>query len=452
MFERQKKVVTRMAPSPTGSLHIGTARTALFNFLFARHSGGTFIMRSEDTDTTRSKKEFEEEILSGLEWLGMSWDALYRQSERTEIYSGYLDKLIRGGSAFVSKEPSKDNPGEMTEVIRFKNPNKTIVFEDLIRGEITFDTTELGDFVIARSRTDALYHLAVVIDDHEMGVTHVIRGEDHISNTPRQILLQEAIGADRPEYAHLPLLLAPDRSKLSKRHGAVSLNEYIADGYLPNALVNYLAFLGWSPGTDQELFSLRELIEDFDINGVQKGGAIFNIEKLNWFNREHLKSLTKRQLFTLIQERLPDRVKKLPQYSQKRLEYLLSTIIERISVPKEVTELAETGEYDFAFARPSLDVNMLKWKEDTSPREALPRLQRVAEIISTIQEDASAEDIKARIWEYAEETGKGKVLWPLRVALTGRERSPDPFTVIYVIGSGEAYRRLRNACDTILSA
>ena len=208
MTPHKNTVITRMAPSPTGHLHIGTARTALFNYLFARHYNGTFIMRTEDTDKERSKKEYEDEILEGLKWLGLQWDAFYRQSERADIYKKYLQTIVSNGHAYVSREESRMKPGEFIEVVRLKNPNTAITFTDEIRGEITFDTTELGDFVIARSMDDALYHFTVVVDDHEMGVTHVIRGEDHISNTPRQILIQEAIGASRPIYAHLPLILA----------------------------------------------------------------------------------------------------------------------------------------------------------------------------------------------------------------------------------------------------
>lgn len=452
MFERQKQVVTRMAPSPTGRLHIGTARTALYNFVYARSKNGKFILRSEDTDKNRSTKEFEDDILDGLAWLGVKWDDYYKQSERTKIYRSYLESLLKANSAYVSKEDSKQNPGTHIEIIRLRNQNKVVTFTDEIRGDISFDTTELGDFVIARSLDDVLYHFAVVVDDHEMGVTHVIRGEDHISNTPRQILIQEAIKADRPQYVHLPLILAPDKSKLSKRHGAVSLSEYRDLGYLKEAVVNYLALLGWNPGTDKEFFTLHELIEEFDLGGIQKGGAIFNIEKLNWFNKEYFKNMPKSECFEIIKSRLPDRVKELPQYSEERLERLMGTIIEHTSVAREITDDAERGEYDFAFGSPKTDPEMLKWKHDTSSRDTLPRLRKIAEILATIDEGESADEIKNKIWDYAEEVGKGEVLWPLRVALSGKERSPDPFTIIHIIGSGEAYKRLRNACDTILSA
>ncbi len=450
MIKTTEHVVTRMAPSPTGHLHVGTARTALYNFLFARHSGGTFIVRSEDTDPVRSKKEYEVEILEGFKALGITWDAFYRQSDRAAIYRGYLERAIEEKTAYLSREESKSEPGTFTDVVRLKNPNRTITFEDEIRGEISFDTTELGDFVIARSLESALYHFTVVVDDHEMEVTHVIRGEDHISNTPRQILIQEAIGARRPIYAHLPLLLGLDRSKLSKRNGTVHMNSYFNDGFLPEAIDNYLAFLGWNPGTNKEIFTLDELVREFDLSGIQKSGAIFDIEKLKWFNREHLMRLDAERYRDMVKNRLPNSVRALPQYGEERLIKLIPVIRERVAVGSQITEEAEKGEYDFAFAAPKPEPDMLKWKNDTSIKDALPRLQKLAEIISTISEEATPEEVKSRIWEYAEEVGRGEVLWPLRVALTGRERSPDPFTVISIIGSGESYKRIQTACDTIL--
>src|SRR3989344_5846621 len=242
-------VVTRFPPSPTGYFHIGSARTALFNYLFATHTGGVMSLRFEDTDKARSKKEYEDDILSGLEWLGLTYTKpeIFRQSERTPIYQKYLKKLLDSGAAYEA-EPGTDDPGK--KVIRFKNPGTSVTFHDLIRGNVSFETAELKDFVIAKSVDEPLYNFAVVIDDYETGVTHVMRGEDHISNTPRQILMLEALGFKRPEYAHIPLILAPDRSKLSKRHGSVAVSEYKRMGFLPEAFVNYLALLGWNPGTE----------------------------------------------------------------------------------------------------------------------------------------------------------------------------------------------------------
>ncbi len=398
-----EKIVVRMAPSPTGNLHVGTARTTLFNYLFAKKHGGTFIMRIEDTDKERSTKEFETNILDGLEWLGFKHDALYRQSERTDLYVSYLKKMIENGSAYVSKEEVKEE-GQRPEVIRFKNPNKKIVFDDAIRGTIEFDTTELGDFIVARSETEPLYHLAVVVDDHDMGITHVIRGEDHISNTPRQILIQEAIGATRPLYAHLPLMLGEDRSKLSKRkHGAlVWIDTYKTKGYLPEAMVNYLALLGWNPGTEQEIFSMAELIEQFDLKKIQKGGAIFDQKKLDWVNKEH--------------------VKLLPQEEQRKL------LVKSIE-----NEPYMVGE-------PTLDVANIAWKKETK-ENTIVHLEKMLELIRT----EAGEALKTALMAYAEGVGKGNALWPLRYALTGAQASPDPLTMLEILGPEKSLKRVENA-------
>ena len=253
-----KKVVTRFAPSPTGHFHVGGIRSALFNFLFARQKGGRYILRSEDTDKERSKREYENEFLELFDWLGLKHDQFFRQSDRIKVYRKYLQKMIDDGFAYLSKETPKEE-GERDEVIRFKNPNKKITFHDLVLGDITVDTTDLGDFVIARDMDEPLYHLAVVIDDFEMEVTHVIRGQEHAPNTPRQILIQEAIGAPRPLYAHLPLILNKERAKLSKRDESVpGAIEYKKRGYLPEAFLNFMALNGWNPGGEQEVVTLSE--------------------------------------------------------------------------------------------------------------------------------------------------------------------------------------------------
>jgi glutamyl/glutaminyl-tRNA synthetase len=395
----KKKIVVRMAPSPTGNFHIGTARTTLFNYLFAKKEGGKFIMRIEDTDKERSTKEFEENILNGIKWLGLSYDEFYRQSERTEIYVSYVKKMIADGTAYISKEEPKEE-GQRSEVVRFKNPNKKIKFVDAIRGEVEFDTTELGDFVIAKSPEEPLYHLAVVVDDHEMGVTHIIRGEDHISNTPRQILIQEAIGSTRPVYAHLPLILGSDRSKMSKRHGATTIDEYKKRGYLPQAILNYLALLGWNPGTEQEIFSLSELVEAFDIKKIQKGGAIFDPRKLDWVNKEHIKLLPEEEQLALVKK------------SIEHESYMKSA--------------------------PILDASKLKWK-DTSSEETKAHLEHALTILGD----------KDKLMAYAEEKGRGNVLWPIRFALTGADKSPDPFTLVKILGEDEAKSRVAKAIELL---
>jgi len=275
-----EEIRTRLAPSPTGLLHVGNARAGIFNFLFAKKSGGKFILRIEDTDIERSKPEYEEDAKAAMRWLGLNWDEFYRQSDRKEIYSHHIKKLLENGSAYVSKE----EVGNLKEVIRLKNPGSIVKFDDIIRGHIEVDTKDLGDFVIAKDEKTPLYHLAVVIDDFEMKISHIIRGEDHISNTPRQILIQEALRCPTPKYAHLPLILGSDRSKLSKRHGADALSEYKKLGYLPEAMFNFLALLGWHPEDDREIFTKEELIEQLKQNDVIE---LKLTEKANKMNNAH---------------------------------------------------------------------------------------------------------------------------------------------------------------------
>ena len=436
------EVVTRFPPSPTGTLHIGSARTALFNYLYAKQHGGRFLVRLEDTDRERSKKKFKEDILSDLDWLGIHHDgAVLRQSERTDRYAQHLETLIENGSAY-SAEPSEKGSGH---VVRFKNPNARIAFTDLIRGEVTFNTTELGDFIIARSEREPLYHLAVVTDDIESDVTHVIRGEDLISSTPRQILILEALGATRPTYAHIPLILAPDRSKLSKRHGAVSIGEYRAMGVLPGALINYLALLGWHPEDDRELFSLDELLETFDLTRVQKGGASFDMEKLKSINRTYLEKLSDREFLEQAQTRLPEPILKLSEAHRARFELLLPLLRERIEIFSDITRMADSGELTYFFETPSYSKEMLVWKED-SVETTRSHLERVVVLLEPLSESAfTYETAKSAVWEYARAAGRGSVLWPLRIALSGRERSPDPFQIASIIGKEETLERVHHA-------
>lgn len=441
MAERQTSIVTRFPPSPTGKLHIGNARTALFNYLFTKHYGGKIILRFEDTDRARSKKEYEENILDALAWLGMEFAETYRQSERTAIYKKYLEKLIAKNSAYISNETDED--GKQSSVIRFRNPNKKITFTDIVRGEITFDTEELKDFVIARSIDDPIYHFAVVVDDFEMGLTHIIRGEDHISNTPRQILIQEAIGAPRPIYAHLPLILSKDRSKLSKRSNAVATTDYRDLGYLPEAIINYLALLGWNPGTEQEIFTLPELIEQFDIGKIQKGGAVFDIEKLNWINKEHIRRIPHDTFEVMIEAYIPERIKQLTG-SKERLQRLIPLIQEKTHILCDVKQQFEQGEYDYIFAAPkTYDTDALMWKDEKDPKIAAEKLSQILEILSKISSDDFSEiSLKEKIWDFATSVGRGTILWPMRYALSGREKSPDPFSLGAILGKEETLARI----------
>ncbi|MFA5000963.1 MAG: glutamate--tRNA ligase family protein [Candidatus Paceibacterota bacterium] len=430
----KNNIVTRFAPSPTGLLHAGNYRTAVFSYLFARQNQGKFILRIEDTDRERSKKEYTDNIIESLNWLGLDYDEIFHQSERVSSHQKYLEKLIAEDKAYVSKEerPSNLDPTKdwREEVIRFRNPDKQVSFHDLIRGLIVTDTTDLGDFVIAKSLTEPVFHLAVVVDDFEMGVTQVVRGEDHISNTPRQILIQEAIGAPTPEYAHLPLVLAPDRSKLSKRRGALAISEYRDRGYLPEALLNYMALLGWNPGTDQEIFSKNELIKSFALSKVQKGAAIFDQIKLDWFNREYLKQLS------------PDRLKKdFAQFIPEKFLPLAQTIIERVNNLSEAQKLIENGEFDFFLVPPQPSRELLK--EGKFLEETIALLEKLP------AEDFEATKIKDRLWAFATEQGRGAVLWPMRVALTGQEKSPDPFTIASLLGKEETLNRLKYAQEIL---
>jgi len=437
----KNNVVTRFPPSPTGFLHIGRARTALFNYILAKKNSGKMIFRFEDTDKARSKEEFEVIMTDSLKWLSIKWDneKIEKQSERTEIYKKYLNKLIEEDKAYISKEKilEGDKAGQENEVVRFRNPNIKITFTDLIRGDISIDTTDLEDFIIARNINEPLYHLAVVVDDFEMGITHIVRGEDGISNTPRQILIQRGIGAPQPVYAHLPMILAPDRTKLSGRHGAVSVTEYRDKGYLPEALVNYLAMLGWNPGTDQEIFSISELIEAFDITKIQKAGAIFSEEKLNWFNKQHLAKLSDTDFLKLAKDFIPN------NFSLK----LLPLIREKISYFGEIPSLLE-GELSFANVLPVYSKESLKWKQEPDLVNTKIYLQSVIDILSNIN-DFSKESIKNALWPLAEEKGKGNILWPVRFALTGKEKSPDPFISCEILGKEETLKRLKFAHELL---
>ncbi|MDQ3089546.1 MAG: glutamate--tRNA ligase [bacterium] len=437
------KVIVRMAPSPTGKLHVGGVRTALFNYLFAKKFKGKFILRIEDTDKERSTKEFEDDIISGFEWLQLKYDEFYKQSERIDIYKSYLLKMIENGTAYTSKETPREE-GQRDEVIRFKNPRIKVKFNDLIRGDVEFDTTELGDFVIAKSTEEPLYHLAVVIDDHQMGITHIIRGEEHLSNTPRQILIQEAIGAKRPIYAHLPLLLDADRKKLSKRvHGEeVWAAFYKREGYLPDALLNFLALLGWNPGGDREIFNLEDLIEAFDIKDVQKGGAVFDVKKLRWVNKEHIKKMSLDKLIDIINEKINLR------FPNKSISPKInSLLIDRLEVLKDIDSLVGNGEFDYFFEKPEIDLQKINWKGENK-ENTKKYLQKSLELLEKI--DFESEDsIKNTLMPYAETVGKGNVLWPLRFSLSGKEKSPDPFTLIFVLGKEETTDRISRVIELL---
>ena len=477
---------TRIAPSPTGYLHIGTARTALFNYLFAKKHKGSFIVRIEDTDVERSKKEFEKDILDGLRWLGMDWDegpdmsteyGPYRQSERLATYRMYLEELIAKNLLYpwfftkeeleeeremqvLSKQPPRysgkcrvlNAQGReqlvkegRASTLRFKiEQHKTIAVHDLIRGDLSFDPVTLDDFIIAKDLDTPLYNFAVVVDDYLMKISHIIRGEEHIANIPKQVLIDEALGFPIPQFAHLPLILNPDRTKLSKRQNKVSLLEYRTDGYLPEALINFMVLLGWNPGGDREIFTLQELGGIFDLDHVNKSGSIFDTTKLDWFNAHYLRAMDIRELTTFcipyfvtagyVQESSPD------------VEYLQKVVAlerDRIHRLSEIT--AHTGYYFQADLE--YEDHLLIWKQ-TSLEDIKKGLQLAYDILEGLDEalytTSSLEEVlKAAIISAG--LKNGVVLWPLRVALTGLGASPSPFEVSEVLGKQKTLSRVRDA-------
>lgn len=473
------QIRVRIPPSPTGFLHIGTARMALFNWLFARQNKGKIVFRPEDTDRERSKPEFEKDIVDGLKWLGIDWDegpdvggeyGPYRQSERTEIYKKYVEQLLSEDKAYYcfctkedleqdrqamlsqglpqkysgkcrtldSKTSKQRISGGEKAVIRFKVPEIKIEFNDIIRGKISFDMSLIGDFVIAKDVNTALYAIAGVIDDYLMKITHVIRGEDIISSTPRQISIQRALGFNEVQYAHLPLVLAPDRSKLSKRYLETSLNDYKTKGYLPEAIVNFMAFLGWHPQDNEEILNREKLLEKFDLKKVQKGGAIFNVDKLDWINSHYLKNYSAGELADKINDFIPD------EWKDKK-----NLIIKILGIEKErMKNLAEFKDLaDFFFQLPDYNKDILTWKETTSEKTK----ENLNVILNKAKEtsDFSKKNLELIIMPLAEARGRGELLWPLRVALSGKKTSPGPFEIMEVLGKEEAMRRISAAIDKI---
>jgi len=457
----------RMAPSPTGLLHVGLARTALFNYLFAQKEGGKFILRIEDTDRERSDPKFEKDIVEGLQWLGIKWDEFYRQSERIAIYTQYLEKLLKESKAYYcfcsedeleSKRQDQMSRGEAPKyngkcrelqaaevkkylaenkpsIIRFKATSKKVMFHDLIRGQLEFDSSLVGDIAIAKDLATPLYNFAVVVDDFAMKITHVIRGEDHISNTPKQILLQEALDFPQVQYAHLPLILGPDRSKLSKRHGAVSVADYKKDGYLPETLVNFMAFLGWNPGGEREIFNLPSLVKEFSLENVQKSGAIFNLKRLDYLNGFYIRQKSIKKLAELCKSYLPEA-------DQSELEKIVGIYQERLKKLSEIKELA-----GFFFQDKLVyDKELLKWKNMTD-KEISQSLDKSENLLSKIKEASwTKENIEKVLMPEAERVkDRGYLLWPLRVALTGQKASAGPFEIAAISGKEKTLKRIQNA-------
>ncbi|OGI82144.1 hypothetical protein A3G53_00215 [Candidatus Nomurabacteria bacterium RIFCSPLOWO2_12_FULL_44_11] len=430
-----EKVVTRFAPSPTGLPHLGTAMYALLNYLYAHQNNGKVLMRSENTDPVRSKPEYEKAIIEGLAWLGIKADKFYRQTDRLEIYKKYITKMIADGTAYISLDTNEK--GETRDVVRFKNPNKVITFHDSSRGDISVDTTDLKDFIIARDINSPLYHLTVVVDDHETGVTHIIRGEDGLANTPRQILIQEAIGAKRPIYAHYPFILLPNHIKMGKRNGAKSIQEYQQLGYLPEAIVNFTILLAWHPKDDRELFTIPDLLKEFELERIGKSGAILDEKKLNWLNREYIKKLSKEEIEKNILARLPKKMQNVK---------LVPLIFERISKWGDVNEMVMAGELDFFLKVPVVDKQKLIYKK-TPPEKIKNNLELTIKALGNLAENNfTTEDVKNTLMLIANNLeSRGELLHPVRYALSGRDQSPDPFIIASILGKDETITRLQKA-------
>ncbi|MCB9818910.1 glutamate--tRNA ligase [Candidatus Nomurabacteria bacterium] len=480
----EKKVVTRFAPSPTGFLHIGGVRTAIFSYLYAKKMGGTFILRIEDTDKEREVAGSIEHIMESLRWLNIEWDygpdkpgtfGSCIQSERLASYKKYALQLIDKGLAYpdpYTKEevekfrqdaeaqkkpflfrnyrPETFDEWDGSKPLRLKVPEvKRYVWEDAVRGQLEAGEEMLDDIVLIKSDGYPTYNFAHIIDDLEMGVTHIMRADEFIASQPKFLSIYDALEIPYPVFVSLPPILRDDRTKkLGKRDGAKDILDYRTEGYLPEAMFNFLTLIGWNPGTEKEVFTKDELINEFDLHRIQKSGGAFNEEKLKWLNKEHLNSLSASKYKELVLKAIPAKYTGLPSFTEDRLEKLMPVIRERTHIMADVTTAFEVCEYDFVFTDPDVSLDILRFKKDPDVHSAAPRLQHLALLLETA-DFSSPDTIKSAVWDYAEQEGRGEVLWPMRVALTGLERSPDPFTVAYIIGQTDTLRRLQAAYDKI---
>jgi nondiscriminating glutamyl-tRNA synthetase len=506
-MKENKKNRVRFAPSPTGNLHIGATRVALFNYLFAKRTDGVFVLRIEDTDKIRSKKEYEDDIMRSLEWLGITWDeGPFYQSQRTDIYKKHLLYLLENKKiyrCFCTKEELEERKEKQRNrkeapryegkcfsltqeeeeklikdgkdfVFRLRVPeNQKLTFEDEIKGSVIFNTGDIGgDFVVARSDYSALYNFVCVVDDFEMKITHVIRGEDHISNTPKQILIGNALNLPIPKFAHCAILLGPDRSKLSKRHGATSIDEYREEGYLAKALVNFMALLGWHPGGDEEIYEIEEIIAKFSFTDCQKSGAVFDVKKLDYINGQHIRRMNLDDFTSLCVPYLLDagfisasfkEEQHPPAYggftpqsvyyskdgkeiSFERLKQITSLYQERV---KKLSEVKDFLDYFFC-EKVDYEKEMLFWK-DAKEEETIAALEKAIETVNSLDK-WEKEIIYQQLLDTAnQKKDRGAFLWPLRVALTGKRASASPFDIVWVLGPELTIKRLKTAKNKLIT-
>ncbi len=481
------EVRTRFAPSPTGNLHVGGAHTALFAWLFARHEGGKFILRIEDTDEVRSTEESLAAIYDGLRWLGIDWDegpdvggpyAPYIQSERLDIYAGYIDQLLDSGRAYPCfctpeeleerreimrarglppkydgkcRNLSEDERRRFMEegrpyCVRFRvDEAGATVVNDLVRGEVTFDNALMGDFVIRKTSGYPTYHLAVVVDDYLMKITHVIRAEEHLPNTQAHLQLMEALGFEPPQFAHLPLIMGTDRTKLSKRHGAVNLMDYKKQGFLPEAMRNFLALIGWSPGSDEEILDLQELIDRFTLEGVSKSPGVFDLEKARWLNGEYLKRADAEYLADLLEPELRAEGLIEDELSDERRAWLVAVVDLMKERTRLLRDFVEWGRYFFTDDFPYDNRARKKWLS----REEVPeRLELLADRLEALEE-WKIETIEQAVRSLAEELGvsAAKVIHPCRAAVTGQTVGPSLFHLLVLLPQESVVMRLRRAAE-----
>jgi len=514
----KNKVKTRFAPSPTGDLHIGGLRTALYSYLFAKKNNGKFVLRIEDTDQIRYQEGSVEIIFEALKWAGLEYDNendIIFQSKRLEIYQKFAEQLVEEGKAYycfcseerltkmreeqtarkvapkydrhclnLSKEEIEEKlkAGE-PHVIRMKIPEKispparggvpstlrggvvgeenkittpnpllenegSVSFIDLIRGEVSFNLKELDDQILIKSDGFPTYHLANVIDDHEMEISHVIRAEEWLPSTPKHLILYQMFGWQPPQFAHLSLILAPDKSKLSKRHGATSVLEFKKLGYLPEALINYIALLGWNPGTEQEIFSLAELEKEFSLEKVQKAGAIFDLNKLDWMNGFYIRKLSTKELAKSCLPFFTSYGLQVTSYKDGFIENVLALEQPRLKKSSDIVEATR-----YFFETPEYEPELLKWKK-ADLKDAKEKLEFLAKELESVPEKKwNKNDLEKIIKDLIAQNNfeTGNVLWPLRVALSGRQNSPNPFELADVLGREESLKRIKTAISLLSS-